>query len=77
MMETYRGNVGIVEKRVGKQYKHFQDIKGIDWDNYFKIVKCIQPKNKSIKTEQSDGTIYNKYILDKYVFENMNSELPF
>jgi hypothetical protein len=65
------------DTRVGKQYKHFQDIKGMDWDNYFKIVKCIQPHNKAIKTEQSNGTIYNKYILDKYVFKDMDSELPF
>ena len=65
------------DTRVGKQYKHFQDIKGIDWDNYFKIVKYIQPKNKSVKTERGNGTIYNKYILDKYIFKDMGSELPF
>jgi hypothetical protein len=65
------------DTRVGKQYKHFQDIKGMDWDNYFKIVKCIQPRNKSVTAEQNNGTIYTKYILEKYVFKNMDSELPF
>jgi hypothetical protein len=65
------------DTRVGKQYKHFQDIKGMDWDNYFKIVKCIRSKNKSVTAEQSNGTIYTKYILDKYVFEDIDSELPF
>ena len=65
------------DTRVGKQYKHFQDIQSIDWDNYFKIVKCIRSKNKSITAEQSNGTIYTKYILDKYVFEDIDIELPF
>lgn len=59
------------DTRVGKQYKHFQDIQGIDWDNYFKIVKHIQPLIKQIKDENKE------YVLDKYVFKDMDSELPF
>jgi len=62
------------DTRVGKQYKHFQDIKGIDWDNYFKIVKCIQPLIKHIKDETDKN---KEYVLDKYVFKDMDSELSF
>ena len=47
------------DNRVGKQHKHFQDIKSIDWKEYFKIVKRIQATHT---------TVENKYILDKYVF---------
>lgn len=63
------------DNRVGKQHKHFQDIKSIDWKEYFKIVKRIQATHT---------TIENKYILDKYVFSQEtiqdysdNDELPF
>lgn len=62
------------DTRVGKQYKHFQDIQGIDWDNYFKIVKHIQPLIKHIKDETDKN---KEYVLDKYVFKDMDSELPF
>ena len=62
------------DTRVGKQFKHFQDIKGIDWDNYFKIVKHIQPLIKHIKDETDKN---KEYVLDKYVFKDMDSELPF
>jgi hypothetical protein len=47
------------DNRVGKQHKHFQDIKSIDWKEYFKIVKRIQATHTAVE---------NKYILDKYVF---------
>jgi hypothetical protein len=30
------------DNRVGKQYKHFEDIKNIDWKNYFYIIKHIR-----------------------------------
>lgn len=30
------------DNRVGKQYKHFTDIKSLNWDKYFAIVKRIQ-----------------------------------
>jgi hypothetical protein len=63
------------DNRVGKQHKHFQDIKSIDWKEYFKIVKRIQATHT---------TVENKYILDKYVFSQEtiqdysdNDELPF
>jgi hypothetical protein len=63
------------DNRVGKQHKHFQDIKSIDWKEYFKIVKRIQATHTAVE---------NKYILDKYVFNQEtiqdysdNDELPF
>lgn len=62
------------DTRVGKQYKHFQDIQGIDWDNYFKIVKHIKPLIKHIKDETDKN---KEYVLDKYVFKDLDSELPF
>jgi hypothetical protein len=68
------------DNRVGKQHKHFQDIKSIDWKEYFKIVKRIQPHHKEAKNK--NGSI--KYVLDKYVFETTPipnyhdvDELPF
>jgi hypothetical protein len=63
------------DNRVGKQHKHFQDIKSIDWKEYFKIVKRIQATHTAVE---------NKYILDKYVFNQEtiqdysdNDDLPF
>jgi hypothetical protein len=63
------------DNRVGKQHKHFQDIKSIDWKEYFKIVKRIQATHTAAE---------NKYILDKYVFNQEtiqdysdNDDLPF
>jgi hypothetical protein len=65
------------DNRVGKQHKHFQDIKSIDWKEYFKIIKRIQPHHKETKNE--NGSI--KYILDKYAFETTPTynidDLPF
>ena len=68
------------DNRVGKQHKHFQDIKSIDWKEYFKIVKRIQAHHKEAKNES--GNI--NYVLDKYVFETTpipnyqdTDELPF
>lgn len=48
------------DTRVGKQFKHFQDIKTIDWDKYFNIVKHIFPEY-SVED--------NKTLLKKYVFD--------
>jgi hypothetical protein len=42
------------DNRVGKQYKHFQDIGAIDWKKYFKIVK-------SIKSQWVDDKWYNEF----------------
>ena len=39
------------DSRVGKQYKHFQDLQQIDWKKYFGIVKKIQPKYDEYKSE--------------------------
>lgn len=39
------------DPRVGKQYKHFDDIKKMDWDNYFKIVKNIRVVYDSEKSK--------------------------
>jgi hypothetical protein len=48
------------DTRVGKQFKHFQDIKTIDWDKYFNIVKYIFPEYVFEK---------DKNTLEKYVFD--------
>jgi hypothetical protein len=67
------------DNRVGKQYKHFQDIKGIDWDNYFPIVKRIHSKHKEVKNEGNEYSPF-KYVLDKYIFNDnyvFNNEIPF
>ena len=40
------------DNRVGKQYKHFQDLQQIDWKKYFAIVKKIEPKYDEFKTEK-------------------------
>ena len=52
------------DNRVGKQHKHFKDIKSIDWKEYFKIIKRIQAHHKEAKNES--GNI--NYVLDKYIF---------
>jgi hypothetical protein len=40
------------DNRVGKQFKHFQDLQKVDWDKYFKIVKKIEPKYDQHKSEE-------------------------
>ncbi len=42
------------DNRVGKQYKHFQDISTIDWKKYFTIVK-------KIKSEWINDQWYNEF----------------
>lgn len=42
------------DNRVGKQYKHFQDIGAIDWKKYFAIIK-------KIKSQWVDDTWYNEF----------------
>jgi hypothetical protein len=39
------------DNRVGKQYKHFQDLQLIDWKKYFTIIKNIEPKYDQFETE--------------------------
>jgi len=71
------------DNRVGKQYKHFQDIKNINWDNYFPIVKSIQP-HYSIDALIKDKNGNHPYTLEKYKFDigiadivDINDKLPF
>ena len=46
------------DNRVGKQFKHFQDLQKIDWKKYFQIIKKIEPKYDQYETE-------NNYIVQK------------
>lgn len=71
------------DNRVGKQYKHFQDIQNINWDNYFPIVKSIQP-HYSIDALTKDKNGNHPYTLEKYKFDigiadivDINDKLPF
>jgi hypothetical protein len=70
------------DNRVGKQYKHFKDIKDINWDNYFPIVKAIQP-SYSIDALTKDKNGNHPYTLEKYKFETeiinitYGDDLPF
>lgn len=71
------------DNRVGKQYKHFKDIKDINWDTYFPIVKSIQP-HYSIDTSTKDKNGNHTYTLEKYIFDakqadivDINDKLPF
>jgi hypothetical protein len=58
------------DNRVGKQYKHFQDLQKINWDKYFTIVKRIQPKYDQFETEC--GFISQK--LAHYTWTHINKE---
>ena len=71
------------DNRIGKQYKHFQDIQNINWDNYFPIVKSIQP-HYSIDALTKDKNGNHTYTLEKYKFDigiadivDINDKLPF
>jgi hypothetical protein len=58
------------DNRVGKQYKHFQDLQKINWDKYFKIVKKIEPKYGKHKNE-NDQFISR---LEHYTWSPINEE---
>lgn len=58
------------DNRVGKQYKHFQDLQQIDWKKYFAIVKKIEPKYDEFKTEK--GWISQR--LSHYIWSPINEE---
>lgn len=60
------------DNRLSKQYKHFLDIKSIDWNNYFKIIKQIQPTYLTVLNEKTNK---REVILDKFIF-NKEKELP-
>lgn len=59
------------DNRVGKQYKHFQDLQKIDWAKYFAIIKKIEPKYNEYKSES--GNIYSK--LEYYTWNPINEEI--
>jgi hypothetical protein len=66
------------DNRVGKQYKHFQDLQQIDWKKYFGIIKKIEPKYDEYKTEE--GHIGHR--LSHYTWNPLNNKetvecLPF
>lgn len=54
------------DKRVTKQYKHFQDLKNINWDKYFVSQTKIVPKYKEVHDENLNIKI-NK--LEGYNYE--------
>jgi hypothetical protein len=52
------------DNRVGKQYKHFEDLQKIDWKKYFYIIKNFVPK---FETKIGDnGLGYSKILHYKY-----------
>jgi hypothetical protein len=67
------------DNRVGKQFKHFQDLQKIDWKKYFSIVKNIEPKYDQYTTEK--GYISHKLAHYTWGPNNNNKEvtdsLPF
>lgn len=64
------------DSRVGKQYKHFQDLQQIDWKKYFQIVKRFHAK-----WEQKEGEkfqhISHYYINDEVISKDIFEGLPF
>ena len=58
------------DSRVGKQYKHFQDLQQIDWKKYFGIVKKIEPKYDEYKSES--GHFHQR--LSHYTWSPINEE---
>jgi hypothetical protein len=58
------------DNRVGKQYKHFQDLQQIDWKKYFTIVKKIEPKYGEYKNE--NGQFISR--LEHYTWNPINEE---
>ena len=58
------------DSRVGKQFKHFQDLQKIDWKKYFAIVKKIEPKYEQFKTDEG----YTSQKLSHYTWSPINEE---
>lgn len=58
------------DNRVGKQFKHFQDLQKIDWKKYFTIVKKIDPKYDEYKNEKG----YTITKLAHYTWDPKNPE---
>jgi hypothetical protein len=57
------------DNRVGKQYKHFQDLQTIDWKKYFSIVKNIEPKYEPFQHESG----YNSQKISHYTWSPLNN----
>ena len=49
------------DTRVGKQYKHFQDLQTIDWKKYFQIVKHFHAVWVPVTDNKNIG--YQKYLI--------------
>ena len=58
------------DSRVGKQFKHFQDLQKIDWKKYFAIVKKIEPKYDEYKNEEG----YTSQRLAHYTWSPIHEE---
>lgn len=61
------------DNRVNKQYKHFKDIKDINWDKYFKIIKGIKAKYDTTFNKNKYEETIKHYFFDHTVV----SDLPF
>jgi hypothetical protein len=62
------------DNRVGKQYKHFQDLQKIDWKNYFQIIKRFQ----AVWVPIPDSPNYQKISHYEYYDNNkVEIDLPF
>jgi hypothetical protein len=67
------------DARVGKQFKHFQDLQKIDWKKYFTIIKRIEPKYEQFQTDEG----YTSQKLSHFTWEpidrskELNSWLEF
>ena len=53
------------DKRVNKQYKHFQDLKDINWDKYFISQNRIEPIYKEVKDDKDISSVK----LAKYIYK--------
>lgn len=67
------------DNRVGKQYKHFQDLQNIDWKKYFQIIKSFHAVWTPVINNEDRKTIgYQK--ISHYEWSNntkIEANLPF
>jgi hypothetical protein len=64
------------DNRVGKQYKHFQDLQTIDWKKYFQIIKSFHAVWVSVNVDKNIG--YQK--ISHYEWSDntkIEADLPF
>ena len=59
------------DSRVGKQFKHFQDLQKINWDKYFPIVKTFVPQYDFNKDNQYAKLKYYTYPVNEVINENV------